>query len=547
MLLSRFWYVLLGLLLGAAMFLLHVASSMYNRAGLRSRSQGLSADMQVVSWYLRDDARQRSAQLIQFAMDNDVAKYLQQSSASDSKVPNEARERLLTALKRVNAQIPKDSGFDSVFAVDQHGRVVAYLGYEQAAGSEDFELGGYPVVADALHGYVRDDTLILDRPYRVVTRPVEYDSSAMPAGAIVGARTIDDRFARELVERTGAAVAFYAHGARAAAAAPDGSGFDAARLDQIVGDLADLEEDKDYKEKGRSSVREIGGQLSVQYSRLPGEAWQLNAGYAVARLPAAVSGPLGFFAVADDTDKANGNLGLAILVALLGAGLGLGFSLLEHTRPLRVFKREVQKLGAGEIDALAPSKFRGLYRKIASDLNDGVDKILAKGGGPRRGPADFKEVLGDIPDQPQMSAFSLPGDAEPGSGSGLSKPISSPPSAASRPLPTAPGARRPPPRPPSAPGNSPTQNLDATMPEGGLGNWGSGASDENEWRAVFQEFVNTKRQCGENVDGFTYEKFEVTLRKNRDTLIQRHGAARVKFSVYVKDGKAALKANPIRE
>jgi hypothetical protein len=85
------------------------------------------------------------------------------------------------------------------------------------------------------------------------------------------------------------------------------------------------------------------------------------------------------------------------------------------------------------------------------------------------------------------------------------------------------------------------------MPEGGLAGWGSGASDEGEWRAVFQEFVNTKRKCGENVDGFTYEKFEVTLRKNRDTLIQRHGAAKVKFSVYVKDGKAALKANPIRE
>jgi len=159
---------------------------------------------------------------------------LQQSSASDSKVLSEARERLLVALKRVNAQIPKDSGFDSVFAVDTHGRVVAYLGYEQASGTEDFELGGYPVVADALHGYVRDDTLILDRPYRIVTRPVEYDLSSMPAGAVVGARTIDDRFARELVDRTGAAVAFYAHGARAAAAAPADSQFDGARLDYLL-------------------------------------------------------------------------------------------------------------------------------------------------------------------------------------------------------------------------------------------------------------------------------------------------------------------------
>ena len=42
-------------------------------------------------------------------------------------------------------------------------------------------------------------------------------------------------------------------------------------------------------------------------------------------------------------------------------------------------------------------------------MNDGIDAQLAKGGGPRRGPADFKDVLGDIPDQPQMSAFSIPG------------------------------------------------------------------------------------------------------------------------------------------
>src|SRR5690349_2672896 len=273
MLLSRFWYVLLALLLGAAFFLLNIASNMYNRAGLRARAEGLSSDAQVVSWYLRDDARQRSAQLIPFALEPDVAKYLQKSNESDAKVPEDARGKLTQALQRVSAQIPKDAGFDSVFAVDQNGRVVAYLGYEQASGMEDFELGGYPVVADALHGYVRDDTLVLDRMYRVVARPVEFDLSAMPAGAIVGARVIDDRFARELSSRTGAAVAFYANGQRAAAAAPEG--FNSAQLDQIVGDLTDLEQDKDYKEKGRSAVREIGGLLSVQYTRLPGEAWAL--------------------------------------------------------------------------------------------------------------------------------------------------------------------------------------------------------------------------------------------------------------------------------
>lgn len=541
MLLSRFWYVALGLLLGAATFVLFLASSMYNRAGLRARSEALSSDGQVVSWYLRDDARERSARLIQFALNPDVAKYLQQSTQSEAKVPAQAREKLEAALKRVAADIPADAAFDAVFAVDQHGRVVAHLGYQQASGMEDFELGGYPVVADALHGYIRDDTLVLDRVYRVVARPVEFDLSQAPAGAIVGARIVDDRFARELSSRTGAAIAFYANGQRAAAAAPEG--FDTAQLDQIISDLGDLENDPDYKEKGRSNVREIGGLLSVQYTRLPGEAWQLGAGYAVGRLPTAVSGPLGFFTNADDKDKERANLPLAIAIAVLAGLIGILFTVFEHTRPIMVFKAEVAKLARGEIDALAPSKFRGVFRKIASDLNDGVDKLLAKGGGPRRGPADLKEVLGDLPDQPMMSAFSLPG--EPSSeNSGVSDMTPGPrvPSPPSRNLPQPPSGPRLP-TPPARPGSG-AQAAVAAPPSG---EWGGGAPEEAEWRAVYQDFVALKQQCGENVDGFTYEKFEQTLRRSRDQLISRHGATRVKFSVYVKEGKAALKANPIKE
>jgi hypothetical protein len=546
MLLSRFWYVLLGLLLGTAFFLLNLASNMYNRAGLRARAEALASDAQVVSWYLRDDARQRSAQLIPFALDSDVAKNLARSTESESKVPIDARAKLTDALKRVSAQIPKELAFDSIFAVDQHGRVVASLGYVQASGNEDFELGGYPIVADALHGYVRDDTLVLDRPYRVVARPVEFDLASMPAGAIVGARVVDDRFARELSQRTGAAVAFYANGARAAAAAPEG--FNTAQLDQIVGDLSDLEQDKDYKEKGRSGVREIGGLLSVQYMRLPGEAWKLGAGYAVARLPAAVSGPFGFFSAADDKDKKAGNLLIAILVVLIAGGAGIAFTLIEHTRPLRVFKAEAARLAEGSIDQLTPSRFRGIYRKIASDLNDGVDKLLAKGGGPRRGPADFKEVLGDLPDQPMMSAFSLPGDGLPPESSGESSAPSHPSKPGSgKALPAPPGSpKRQRPAPATAPVAAEAQPVVA-MPASGGSAWGSGAADEGEWRAVYDDFVALKQQCGESVDGFTYEKFEVQLRKNRDTLVQRHGAKRVKFSVYVKEGRAALKANPIKE
>ena len=70
--------------------------------------------------------------------------------------------------------------------------------------------------------------------------------------------------------------------------------------------------------------------------------------------------------------------------------------------------------------------------------------------------------------------------------------------------------------------------------------------EEAEWRQVFDDFVKTKQECGENTEGFTYEKFKQTLTKNRDALISRHGAKSVKFSVYVKEGKAALKASPLK-
>ena len=75
----------------------------------------------------------------------------------------------------------------------------------------------------------------------------------------------------------------------------------------------------------------------------------------------------------------------------------------------------------------------------------------------------------------------------------------------------------------------------------------SPASESADWLAVYDDYVRIKKECSEGVEGLTFEKFQVTLRKNRDALMQRHGVKRVKFSVYVKEGKASLKATPVRE
>lgn len=552
MLLSRFWYVVLSLLLAATLFVLFLAKSMYNRAGDHAMAQALSSDSQVVSWYLQADARQRSALMTSFAIDNDIKDQLAKASDAEEKIPEGARDKVEAALKKVSETIPKEFAFDAVFAVDQYGRVVAHLGYDQARGMEDFELGGYPIVADALHGYLRDDTLILDRIYRVVARPVQARVGQAPDGAVIGARIIDNKFARELADRTGAAVAFYADGAVVHSASPEG--FDKSQLDQVNGDLHNLTSDKDYLEKGRSSVRLLGNNVGVVYARLPGEAFELGAGYAVGRLPTRVEDPLGFYWKADDKDMAEANALLAAGIALIGTFFGLLFTIFEHTRPLQVFRREATRMAQGKEDQLLPSKFRGIYRKIASDLNDGIDKVAAKGGVPRRA-ANLEQVLGDLPAEPQMSAFSFPGDGSPASAPHASdpKPLPSAPQSPVKRLPGAPGR-------PAAPGGSapegapppPTRALprppgQVEAPSAPVAALDPEAERLAEWRAVYDEFVVTKQQCGETIEGFTYEKFEQTLRKNQETLMKRHGAKRVKFSVYVKEGKAALKASPIKD
>lgn len=71
--------------------------------------------------------------------------------------------------------------------------------------------------------------------------------------------------------------------------------------------------------------------------------------------------------------------------------------------------------------------------------------------------------------------------------------------------------------------------------------------EEEHLQKVFRDFVAIKRQCGENTDNITADRFIAKLRKNRESLIKRYSCRSVKFQVYVKDGKAAVKATPVKE
>ena len=72
-------------------------------------------------------------------------------------------------------------------------------------------------------------------------------------------------------------------------------------------------------------------------------------------------------------------------------------------------------------------------------------------------------------------------------------------------------------------------------------------SEETHWQEVFRDFVATREKCGEASDGLTYDKFSQKLRKNKEQLVAKYNCRTVRFQVHVKEGKAALKATPVRD
>jgi hypothetical protein len=636
MILSRIWYVILALLIAAAAYVVFLAVGQFNRSNAAAAQETLKSDSQVVSWALQVDARRRLDALLLASNDATVVKAVRGANGKEQ-IPAPSRDEAVKALRAFNDKLPAEYKNDVLFAIDRDGRLVGQVGYDAANAFAEFELGGYAAANDALHGFLRDDTWVWGgRIARIVTRPVEDEVGQPPLGAVIGMRWVDNGFAKEIGKRTRTNLAFFAVGKQVAAAA-NTEGFEENALQALGADLKAVSEDKQFKEQGRTDVRPLGtdDRGSVIFIRLPGDAWELGGGFAVARQKVIITDPMGFISGADERDKRNVKVWLVALLAVGGAFFGLVFSFIEHSMPMREMARQSARLKKGELDQLQLARFRGGFRPIATDINDGIQRVIEKGGGTARKPADLESILGPVPAQPNMSAFSFPmqdgsmapqqAPQMPPPSSNFNPPGQGPPPPANRPnFPGAPApvgsAPRPNPlAPPQGPGGPPPpgsrpnppgfQGNDRTMamPGGQSPAFGAPAvaapppaapsghsatvaaspgannakyadrelgKDEDEqtmvaspsadliaatgqnaavadpaaeWHQVYEEFLKTKRECGEPTDGLTFEKFQLTLKKNRDALIARHGCKRVKFSVYVKEGRASLKATPVRD
>ena len=132
----------------------------------------------------------------------------------------------------------------------------------------------------------------------------------------------------------------------------------------------------------------------------------------------------------------------------------------------------------------------------------------------------------------------LPSPAEsapPSNGAGtMSDPASEPFGAEA----AAPAEEPPPPPPEQAEPNAAFQDF-------AIGGAENDDPDEPHWRETYDRFVELKVQLGEPAS-VSFEKFAAKLKKNRADLVAKHNCKGVRFSVYEKDGKAAIKASAIR-
>ncbi|HSY42095.1 MAG TPA: MXAN_5187 family protein [Polyangia bacterium] len=490
-------------------------------------------------------------------------------------------------------------GIDEIVALDNKGRVIARVGGSNEKEYGDY-IGGVEVVADALRGYLSDDVWgVGGQLERVAGAPVLSKGKDRIVGAIyVGAET-GPGLVERLKKNLDVDVALLLRGKVIASSRPPGE-LDALpeMVTQHVSEMAEL--------KRTPALPLTVGQdkLLAVAAPFPGQAGEQQAYYALLGMQPAKTDLGALLSNVSSNDLKWGNFPWVPLALVTFAMIAIGLILqrVEVEAPLGRLRRELQKLAAGDLQKIDDHKYGGKYGGLARDVNAAVERFThAPGARSEMAGKDLNAILGPS----GGNTFDLPSAGSAFSGSTPAPAFNPPPAAPSFSSPPAPGFPPPPPpggfAPPPLPSFSapPAPSFSApSLPQpfsaAGLGSSSSpllplpssikpapwaqqlpadaiddGNADASRqmpegeatrvvpydlqeeedahFRHVFDDFVETKRSCGEPTAGLTQAKFLQKLRDNKSALVAKHACRTVRFSVYVKDGKAALRATPIRE
>ncbi len=522
MFIIKFWTILLAVCIGIMLSVVLLGKDLVNRERVDSSKEILYKELTKVEIALKLNARSRLDALSSVSMDPGVRRMLLAATVNGGKKAK-VRGELLRALRKRNKAMGKYKA-DLLIALDIRGEVVCQVGKNES--EYGYKLSGFPSVDAALRGYLRDDVWKMNNDvYAIVTRPVI--EQARYVGVLVHAVKVSNKFVTSL--NPSLQFAFFSGSMIVALGGSAGADLVKAQGANIAEPLDRVLSSKKYQQDGYSEVQTIttqDGEFLSIYAAIKGEAAKNNVGFALVVPIVFMESPTEFFDTAGTQDIDALPIGWIIVLGLFIIAVGLGGIYLEGERPAKkllknisaleqadpkdqlniyLYRRNIRKIAAA-VNGLVDYKIKHLLEDEGVGLKPNIDSILGKKNGSRLSAASFK--------------FSEPSSAD----------VPSVPPADKLPPPLTMGAPAAAAAPPSG---SPVKALSAE-------------EEQRYFETTYEKFIALKKQLGEPTEQLTYERFLGTIKKNRDTLIARYKCEQVQFEVYEKDGKASLKAIPMK-
>jgi hypothetical protein len=592
MFLSKIFFILLALVAAIATTFAVIAPRPFERKLGVLEGQRLDRAQYAAEQMFKVDAHKWIDHVGKLGRDAIIAESLDAASRGSG----ESAVIHRTIQDRFRTLIPDlaSGGIDSIVALDTKGRVIARVGDNEKEYG-DF-IGGAEIIADALRGYLSDDVWGVDgRLQRLAAAPVLSKNRDRIVGAVYVSAETGPALVERLKRNLDVDVALLLRGK--VIASSRGPGDLDALPDLISHHLKEIETAK----RTQPFSMKVGKQdLIVVAAPFPGQAGEQQAYYALVGEHPANSGIAALFANATSDDLKWGQFPWLALIGGMFAAIfvGLAFQRVEVDTPIARLRRELQKLASGDLHKIQDSNYGGKVGGLARDINAAIERFThAPTQRSDLAGKDLNAILGPS----GGSTFDLPAADSAFAGGGAAPAFAPPPPPSfSAPPPSTPSFSAPPLpsfSPPPAPSFAPPQPFSAaSLGFGDSGESGMSASngggdalplpgatrpsawasppslppepppekqtdydatrvvpydaDEEEeahFRHIFDDFIAKKRDCGESTVGLTRDKFLQKLRDNKASLVAKHNCRTVRFSVYVKDGKAALKATPIRE
>lgn len=536
---SKIWFFLVAVAAAAALTVALMLPRPAQRQRLADERQRVITACDVINILMGTNARSRIDLAGTFARSEiDVPAVLAPATLA-AEISAEAYQTARTVATQLLDSTSGDKP-DFIILVDARGRVVARVGVHDDRYGDT--LAGYFLVDDALDGYMRDDLWLLGgKLYLVAGAPVIGNRWA---GAVIIGHEMDKELADRMVGQLGVHLVVYAGGQPMATTNPVEIHAEALRAYAEV-QSAGTPIAEDCRNNEPFEIVTGSETYTAQVARLPGEAGAQGAFFAVFVERPASLGLLGTLSAVTRDDVGFGSfpwiwLGLGLLGGLV---VGIGLMILEVDRPLRRLSADTVQLAQGASERLHEERHRSHYGSIARSVNIFLDKLRREA---KSAPRESTSPLPPVgPGGPGTPGFQPPPPSEfKFTDSKPMAPGAAPDPGAPKGLPGAPPPRATSTPPPLRRAQSTITAIEDVFAPGAAESGEIGLVDDS-YRDVFEEFLALKRQCGESTASLTYEKFAGKLRSSRRALMAKHGCEDVKFQVYIRDGRAALKAKPI--